>query len=508
MAKGRAASLLKIREDLDREESQGLLSPQKSVRPVVQPVKATGLLAPAAAQQQRAGMDAAQFLKAIQPNPYGRRSDVALKALGEFAGFGGDPMSADSRAAINDVIKGNQSGRYYANEGGVNYAPELSGSLTYNQQLLDSLNGYTFNPTSDTERTGYSITAPDGRSRVINWGTADSSFDKFMQTAIPIGLAALGGAALGGFIPGAEIGAAGGSGAAGAAANTAGGLIGAGEGAAQLAAYTAANPLTASQVVAATLPAGGLPGLGAATAGGLIGAGEGLAQLASYSAANPLTAAQVTASTLPAGGLPGLSSGLLAGVPAEALSSLEAYSAANPVTMAEVSAGIPEIGASVASSTPAVFNAAADSQLASSQLGITGAEAAAAATAPATVNLGSLGGTMGTAGGLSGALAAGTQIAKDALGPAAAFMKENPLLGRLLTSGAVSLLAGGAGGGSSGGSQSAAPSGPPVQWNSPLQQGLLAPVQQYAPPAITQNKPAGLLAQGYANDGAWRYLGG
>ena len=88
---------------------------------------------------------------------------------------------------------------------------------------------------------------------------------------------------------------------------------------------------------------------------------------------------------------------------------------------------------------------------------------------------------------------------------AAAWMKANPQLGRLLMGGATSLL-------SSSGSNSsgapAAPSGPPVQWNSALQQGLLSPVQQYAPAAIAQNRPAGLLAQGYANDGAHRYLKG
>lgn len=100
-------------------------------------------------------------------------------------------------------------------------------------------------------------------------------------------------------------------------------------------------------------------------------------------------------------------------------------------------------------------------------------------------------------GGLLGSLPQGVQNA-------AAWMKANPQLGRLLMGGATSLLSG-AGGGSG---SSGAPSGPPVQWNSGLQQGLLSPVQQYAPAAITQNRPAGLLAQGYQNDGAHRYLKG
>ncbi len=94
---------------------------------------------------------------------------------------------------------------------------------------------------------------------------------------------------------------------------------------------------------------------------------------------------------------------------------------------------------------------------------------------------------------------------KDTIGSAAQWMKDNPTLGRLLLSGVSGLLSG-SGGGSASTPQT--PSGPPVQWNSNLQQGLLSPVQQYAPPPVVQNRPAGLLAQGYANDGAWRYLGG
>jgi hypothetical protein len=119
---------------------------------------------------------------------------------------------------------------------------------------------------------------------------------------------------------------------------------------------------------------------------------------------------------------------------------------------------------------------------------------ALAAGAPAATPLGSFGLPASSGAGLLGTV-------KDA----AAWMKANPVMGRLIMSGATGLLSG-AGGGSS--SEPQAPSGPPVQWNSNLQQGLLSPVQQYAPPAVVQNRPAGLLAQGYANDGAWRYLGG
>jgi hypothetical protein len=120
---------------------------------------------------------------------------------------------------------------------------------------------------------------------------------------------------------------------------------------------------------------------------------------------------------------------------------------------------------------------------------------------------------MGTAGGLQGLLAGAKQSVSDTLGggmlgDAAGWMKQNPILGRLLMSGATTALSGMGGGSSSGSSGSAAPVGPPVQWNSGLQQGLLSPVQQFAPAAVQQNRPAGLLAQGQANDGAWRYLRG
>lgn len=149
-------------------------------------------------------------------------------------------------------------------------------------------------------------------------------------------------------------------------------------------------------------------------------------------------------------------------------------------------------------------------------------------TAGGSAGYGSIGGTLGGAGGttlgvagsgmsagagLNSALLQGLGTASAGGGllsaipgatEAAAWMKQNPTLGRLITGGATSLLAS-AGGGSSG---SAPAPVDPVKWNSPIQQGLLSPVQQYAPEPVKQNKPAGLLAQGYANDGAWRFLGG
>lgn len=204
----------------------------------------------------------------------------------------------------------------------------------------------------------------------------------------------------------------------------------------------------------------------------------------------------------------------LASVPDEITASLDAY-AANPMMASQVanatlpgdlSLGAPSI------SQPFAFNAAADSQLASNQLGITGDQSAASATIPRTVNLVNGGGTSGTAGGLTGLLQTGSQVASDAVSglannPLSQWMKDNPLLGRLALAG-VGSLASSSGGGSSSAPRSSSVVGPPVQWNSPIQQGLLSPVQQYAPPAITQMRPAGLLAQGFENDGAWRYLKG
>lgn len=584
--------------------------PQKSV----QPVKAAGLLAPAA--PVASGLDALQFLKAIQPNQSERRGGVALDALGKFAGFSGDPMSAESRAAINDVVQGSASGKYFANEGGVNYAPELSGSLTYNQQLLDSLKGYTFTPTSDAERTGYNVTAPDGRTRIINWGTADSSFDKFAQQAIPLAIAALGGAALGGFIPGAEIGAASGGAAAGGAAAADIGALGLAEGVygAGGALGAGAVPGTVGGLAGSTVGFGGLGsvlpasvGYGAAATGaGALAADFGVGAdyfpsagdfggvdafgqadltqslaggLEPYVPQLPTIGAEATAF----GGLPELSA-LAAGVPVEtafgafgggllspeasvafgfdpgalpnanpfggglaptletlpaigaettafgALPELSALAAGAPIETAFGAFGGGLLAAPLPTPTAEVFNAAKDSQAYNAANNIT---TPVNTTPPATVNLGQFdnpaytGGTISTGvppttgvsdfradeikgyqtdGRLPGSAAvAGSTGLLSGLGDAAKWLKDNPALGRLLLGGATGLLS--SSGSNSSGAPSA-PSGPPVSWNSGLQQGLLTPVQQYAPAAITQNKPAGLLAQGFQNDGAWRYLKG
>jgi len=539
MAKMSAAK----RRELELEDYQAPTLPQKTVQPVAQPVKATGLLAPAsapaAAQQAPAGMNAAQFLQAIQPNPSRQRSDVALKALGEFAGFGGDPMSADSRAAIQDIIGGNASGKYYAHEGGVNYAPELHGSLTYNQQLLDSLNGYTFNPTSDTERKGYNVSAPDGRTQTINWGDKRSSFDKFMEKAIPIGLGLLAGGAAGLFGPVGGAGAAAGGGAVSGAAAAGAAEIGAlglaesvyGIGGAMGA---GAVPGTVGGLAGSTAAFGGLGSVLPAGVGYGSAAGA-LAGVADFGAGADLAPSMGDFGGIDAFGQPSITQSLAGGIEpfvpqlptigAEAtafggLPELSALATGAPVDTAFGSFGSGLLAPEVAA--PSAFNPAKDSQAYNADNNIT---QPVNTTPPKTVNLGQFdnpaysGGTMGTAGGLQGAFDVAKQAASDLmttpnavtgqggglLGSAASWMKANPTLGRLLLSGASGLLSG-SGGGSSGAPQT--PAGPPVQWNSNLQQGLLSPVQQYAPPPVVQNRPAGLLAQGYANDGAWRYLKG
>ena len=133
---------------------------------------------------------------------------------------------------------------------------------------------------------------------------------------------------------------------------------------------------------------------------------------------------------------------------------------------------------------------------------------ALASSAPAYGGVGTAGAGAGTdavltgyggAGGLSsGGLLGQLGPVGDAIKGAAGWMTENPLLGRLLMSGATGLLSAAGGGGSGG-----APMqdyGPAKQWTSPLQQGLIG--------APRQVQPQGLLASGHASDGAWRYMRG
>lgn len=158
------------------------------------------ILAEPAAKTAVSSFGAADFLRMVQPNPTLHRGSVALNALAKLAGYSGSPVTAAWQQGVDAAAAqgGNaESGNYYS---------PLDGVPEYDPAFLAALEGYTFTPTSDTERAGYQVTGPDGRTRVINWGDKSSSFDKFVEKAIPIGLGALGvGAALGAF--GAGVGA-------------------------------------------------------------------------------------------------------------------------------------------------------------------------------------------------------------------------------------------------------------------------------------------------------------
>lgn len=86
-----------------------------------------------------------------------------------------------------------------------------------------------------------------------------------------------------------------------------------------------------------------------------------------------------------------------------------------------------------------------------------------------------------------------------AAGGAADWLKANPIMGRLLMSGAGALVSGV--GGSGGGSAAPTNYGPAKQWTSPIQSGLLS-----APRNVQQVQPGGLLGgPGVANSGAWQW---
>jgi hypothetical protein len=352
--------------------------------------------------------------------------------------------------------------------------PDIQPTVGAYEEMSDGLlaalqaGGYSYRPQSVDGAQGYGVYGPQG-DKIAQQRQANGR--SWLETAVPLAIGSIaGGAALTGS------GLLGGSAAGGA--SSAGG-VGAGDAAASLSAYSAANPVTMAQMTA------GMPGLGATGAAGAIGtvgAGDALASLNAYSAANPVTAAQMMA------GVPDIAS----------------------ITAGGVAGGAAGAGLASASPAPAYTTAAADSQLASSQLGITGAQAASAATAPATVNLGSLGGTMSTVGGVAGAVDVATQAARDATASGGLLsqfreLMKDPMYGRMISAGlgSVASLAGGGGGGSSGGGSMPDP-GPGKPWTSSLQQGLLSPAPQQQNMQVQQ--PGGLLGTGQAASGAWRFL--
>lgn len=144
--------------------------------------------------------------------------------------------------------------------------------------------------------------------------------------------------------------------------------------------------------------------------------------------------------------------------------------------------------------------------------------AASAATMGGPVTFsGAAGGLLGSAAPLFGASVGGASTAstgstptatgggvmdtiKGAVGPIATWAKDNPLLARLLFSGAGALL--GASGGASGGGGPAPFVGTPTPWSSGMQMGIQAPVQ------LNNFGPVRPRAQGMSMTGAGRFLKG
>lgn len=252
-------------------------------------------------------------------------------------------------------------------------------------------------------------------------------------------------------------------------AGEAGGLF-ANEGAAQLAAADLA--VTPEAFTALAPEIGGL-GEVAALSGSQVGAlnpnmfaNEGLAQLT----ANPpvVSAAELSAITPNVGALGPVN--MFANEGAKQL-------AANPptVTPAELSAVTPSV-------PPPVLPTSGVNPVRAGE--IAGYQTNGTLPSSAAVNAG--GGLLDT---LTGAAGTATQ-----------WLKDNPLMGRLLMSGAGALVSGLGG---SGGGSSATPTnyGPAKQWTSPIQSGLLS-----APRNVQQVQPGGLLGgQGVANSGAWQW---
>ena len=303
----------------------------------------------------------------------------------------------------------------------------------------------------------------DGVGNEMVRGQYDTDDGGWFEKAVPLVIAAMGTAGIGqglGLWGGGGIG-----------AEAGGGLL-SGEGAAQLA---AADLAVTPEALAAITPeiggAGEIAALGAGQVGALnpnMFANEGLAQLT----ANPpvVSAAELSGITPNVSGLGAAPANMFANEGAKQL-------AANPptVTPAELSAVTPSV-------PPPVLPTSGVNPVRAGE--IAGYQTNGALPSSAAVNAG--GGLLDT---LTGAAGTATQ-----------WLKDNPVLGRLLMSGASALVSGLGG---SGGGSSATPTnyGPAKQWTSPIQSGLLS-----APRNVQQVQPGGLLGgPGVANSGAWQW---
>ena len=310
---------------------------------------------PAQQQPQRMGFD--DFEKALGYSLTSGGGGKYAGTMNAIAQFGGNP------GALKDTTYQYEN----ANEGGT-FMDSAQGKML-DPAFVDSLRsgGYGF----ELDKTGRHPAARmyDAQGNLLgrqfSVGDSGTKFDNFMEKAVPVGITALaGGTALGAFGGGAGTGAA-----------------AAGAGAADIGALGLAE--------------------GVYGAGGALGAGV-----------TPGTVGGLAGSTA---GFGGLGSVLPSGVGFAAPGALASGAAMDLSTV-----GGPDPAGLVPNTAPPAAppytTAAADSQLASSQLGITGAETAGAATIPTSVNLTNAGGSMLTGAGTYGAASAVPEIfnaAKD-----------------------------------------------------------------------------------------------
>lgn len=351
---------------------------------------------------------------------------------------------------------------YSGGESGMDFqggAPQVSAGL---QSWLDA-NKYSLQGRYEGTDLQTRIADANG-SGVGNIAHYESNDASAFERAMPYVIAAMGTAGIGqglGLWGGGGIG-----------AEAGGGLL-SGEGAAQLA---AADLAVTPEALAAITPeiggAGEIAALGAGQVGALnpnMFANEGLAQLT----ANPpvVSAAELSGITPNVSGLGAAPANMFANEGAKQL-------AANPptVTPAELSAVTPSV-------PPPVLPTSGVNPVRAGE--IAGYQTNGTLPSSAAVNAG--GGLLDT---ITGAAGTATQ-----------WLKDNPLMGRLLMSGAGALVSGL--GGSGGGSAATGSTnyGPAKQWTSPIQSGLLS-----APRNVQQVQPGGLLGgPGVANSGAWQW---
>ena len=328
------------------------------------------------------------------------RTAQMFRELGKLTGFQGDPLQ---KTQYNATTMG-EGGEYTQNMSGFKVDPAFA------QQMAD------YRVQSAPDKVNATLYNPTGAS-VGNFQSGDKSsgLDRFLEKAVPLGLGALAG--------GAAFGALGGGAAAPAAAASAAPGLGLAESVYGLggALGSGAVPGTVGGLAGSTTAFGGL--------GSFLPAGVGFGEALAFGAASGLG---MDLSTVggpdPAGLVPNNLSG-------------------PPVGNGEF---LGEAPFTPTQPPAAGFNAAADSQLASSQLGITGQQAAAAATAPASVNLGSAGGSLATGGSmidkignaLSTAFANPGQALAGAGSGLIDFAKANPALAASAVGGIGTLLGG------------------------------------------------------------------